>query len=94
MIDTFVSLLVWPLRKIMASALDRPRLLAKVSLMISKFPWLFDWLFEFAQRNGILVSAEEDELKQIQSASELTPEALIIFEQLKKAVSDKANSEL
>ncbi len=77
----------WPLRKLLAYSLENPGLLQLGTRFVSHFPVLFNWLIRFAQAHGIVMAADESNLDidEIQSVSELTPGAQLIFESLTAA---------
>lgn len=84
----------WPLKKLMAWALEHPRLLQKLTRLISKFPQVFNPLLSFAQSHGIVMAPEEPGIEQnrIQSVDELPDSARPIYEALQKAFAEKHNS--
>jgi len=82
-----LQLIFWPLKKLLAYTLESPALLQHGTHLLSQFPPLFNWLVGFAQAHGIIMAAEipDPNIDQIQSTSELSPEARILFESLKTA---------
>ena len=87
-------LVVWPLRKLLAYSLENPALLQHGTRFVSRFPLLFNWLIGFAQAHGIVMAAEEPDpdLNEVQSVSELSPEARILFESLRAALRDRSEN--
>lgn len=83
--------LSWPLKKMMAWALEHPRLLKTLTQLISKFPRVFNPLLSFAQSHGIVMAPEDPgiEQNQIQSIGELSASARPIYEALQQAFADK-----
>lgn len=81
----------WPLRRLLRYSLERPLLLASGTRFLARYPVLFNWLLGFAQRNGIVSNSEEIESApaQIQSVSELNPDARKIYDDLKAAFQNR-----
>ena len=84
----------WPLKKLMAWALEHPRLLKMLTQLISRFPQVFNPLLSFAQSHGIVMAPEDHgiEQHQLQSVDELPASAQPIYEALKRAFADQHNS--
>ena len=95
---TLISLLTsffgWPLRRLLRYSLERPLLLASGTRFLARYPVLFNWLLGFAQRNGIVSNSEEIESApaQIQSVSELNPDARKIYDDLKAALQNRSGA--
>ena len=85
------QLALWPLRRVLAYSLDNPALLEHGTRLVSRFPRLFNWLVGFAQAHGIVMAAEDPDpdLDEVESVSELSPEALIIYESLQSALRNR-----
>jgi len=86
------QLVFWPLRKLLAYSLENPALLQHGTRFVSRFPLLFNWLVGFAQAHGIVMAAEEPDLDldEIQSVSDLSSEARILYESLRAAFRDRS----
>jgi hypothetical protein len=89
-----VSFFGWPLRRLLSYSLEHPHLLASGTRFLARHPLLFNWLLGFAQRNGIISNAEETDRApaEIQSISELNPDARRIFDDLKAAFQRHSGS--
>ena len=85
------QLALWPLRRVLAYSLDNPALLEHGTRLVSRFPRLFNWLVGFAQAHGIVMAAEDPDpdLDEVESVSELSPEALVIYESLQSALRNR-----
>ena len=86
------QLVFWPLRKLLAYSLENPALLQHGTRFVSRFPLLFNWLVGFAQAHGIVMAAEEPDLDldEIQSVSDLSSEARVLYESLRAAFRDRS----
>jgi hypothetical protein len=86
------QLALWPLRRVLAYSLDNPALLEHGTRLVSRFPRLFNWLVSFAQAHGIVMAAEDPDpdLDEVESVSELSPEALVIYESLQSAFRNRS----
>ena len=91
MLTSFFS---WPLRRLLSYSLEHPDLLAFGTRLVARHPLLFNWLLGFAQRNGIVSNSEEIERvpAQIQSVSELNPDARAIYDDLKAVFQHRSGS--
>jgi hypothetical protein len=80
-------LVSYPLRRVLSRSLEKPSLLQFGTRALSHFPRLFNWMLKFAQSHGIVMAAEEPEtvIDEVQSVSELSPEARALFEALELA---------
>jgi hypothetical protein len=88
------QIVFWPLRKLLSYSLENPALLQHGTRFVSRFPLLFNWLVGFAQAHGIVMAAEEPDpdLDEIQSVSELSSEARILYESLRVAFRDRSET--
>ena len=90
--EKLLSVLSWPLKKLLMTLRNYPRVLESGTRLVSRFPLLFDGLVGFAQDKGIIMSDEEEELEQIQSEAELPAEARDIYEALKIGFKNRSNA--